>query len=138
MDQIEIRDIRDTDWHWVYNSVLSDPHLSPSEKLVYCALSTFSGYAEIRPSVKTIGERCSLSERAVQLAIKKLEKIDYIQVEKNTGRGHANIYKMLKRPKGCKFCTFSKGCKTEQERVQSTTIKGAESAPFFIGSRLMR
>lgn len=129
MKQFQVRDTRNGEWHWVYNAVIADSHLTPADKLIYSALATFSGYSEIYPSFKSIAERANLSERAAQSAIKKLEKIGYISKTTGGGRFRTNAYNLLKMPKGCKLCTVSKGCKLTQERVQTTTEKGANYSP---------
>ena len=128
-EDIEVRDTRNGEWAWVYNAVISDPHLSASDVRVYGALSSFGGYQITNPSIKQIAERGQMSIRQAKVSIKKLEEIEYISIEKGQGRGNSNVYYLLKKPKGCKICTISKGCRKEQEKVQKTTIKGAESAP---------
>ena len=128
---MEIRDTRNGEWHWVYNAVLADSHINPSDKLVYGAISTFGGHQVIHPTITQIAARCDLSERAVQMSIAKLEEVEYISQEKSVGRGNANVYYLLKSPKGCKFCTISKRCNPRQEKVQTTAIKGATVAPHI-------
>ncbi len=128
-EKIEVRDTRNGEWAWVYNAVISDPHLSASDVRAYGALSSFGGYQVINPSMDQIAEKGQMSIRQVKMSIKKLEDLEYIRIEKGRGRGNPNVYWLLKRPKGCKFCTISKGCKKEQEKVQKTTVKGAEIAP---------
>lgn len=128
-ETFEIRDMRNGDWHWVYNAVSADPHLTPAEKLIYSSLSTFGGCEVIRPSMKTIGERSSLSERTARQAVKRLQEVGYISFDSGGGRHQTNKYLLLKRPKGCKFCLVSKVGKVEQETRQTTTLKGADSAP---------
>ena len=105
-EEIEIRDTRNGEWHWVYNAVIADIHLSPADKLVYSAISTFGGYVKISPTIKQICKKCNLSERQVQLSLRTLEETDYLKIEPKTGRGNTNIYFLLKRPKGCRFCPF--------------------------------
>ena len=128
-EKIEIRDTRNGEWAWVYHAVISDPHLSASDVRAYSALSSFGGYQIINPSMDQIAERGQMSIRQAKISIKNLENLEYISIEKGKGRGNSNVYYLLKRPKGCKICTISKGCKKEQEKVQKTIVKGAESAP---------
>ena len=125
----EIRDTRNGEWHWVYNALVRDPHLTPAEKLIYNSLATFSGMKDIRPSFKTIGERASLSERAASGAIKKLQEVGYIDFSSGGGRHKTNTYSLLKMPKGCKFCIVSKLGKVRQETTQTTTGNYANPAP---------
>lgn len=119
---MEIRDIRNGKWYWVYDAVLADPHLTAAEKLIYSALATFSGCRDIYPNIKELGDRALVSERATQYAIKKLEKVGYITIERRPGK--QNIYYLLKMPKGCKICT---GAKNDTKGVQMTTERGANN-----------
>lgn len=128
---MEIRDTRNGDWHWVYNAVLADPHLTEADKVVYSSISTFGGHEVIHPTLEQIGLRCNVSERQVRYSLRKLEEIEYLSIEKSTGRGNANVYYLLKAPKGCKLCPFYKGGKLEPERGQITTLKGEPIAPHI-------
>lgn len=128
---MEIRDTRNGDWHWVYNAVLADTHLTEADKVVYSAISTFGGHQVIHPTLEQIGFRCNVSERQVRYSLKKLEAVDYVKVERSVGRGKANVYYLLKSPKGCKLCPFFKGGKLEQEKGQIKTLKGARTAPHI-------
>ena len=126
---MEIRDTRNGDWFWVYKSVLADPHLNPTDKLTYSALATFGGCKEINPSFKGIAERATLGERTVKRSIKKLIKVGYVSVDKGGGRHKTNVYFLLKKPKGCQFCTVSKLCQTLPKTVPSSAGNGARLAP---------
>jgi DNA-binding IscR family transcriptional regulator len=126
---MEIRDTRNGDWFWVYKSVLADPHLFPADKLVYSSLATFGGCKEINPSFKEIAKRANVSERTVKSSTKKLVKIGYLSVDLGGGRHKTNVYFLLKKPKGCNLCTVYKGCKEQQETVQSTAGNSATIAP---------
>lgn len=126
---MEIRDTRNGDWHWVNNAVIACKHITHAEKCVYGALATFGGCEKIHPNFKTIAERANVSERYAKNAIKKLTEVGYLQVEKGGGRGHSNIYYLLKASKGCKFCTLSKECENKPKMVKNKTIKGANFSP---------
>ncbi len=116
-----IRDTRNGDWAWVYRAVVSDPHLTANEVRVYASLACFdSNKHEIYPNYDTIAKKSNSSRRGVINAIKKLIKVEYVSVEYGGGRKVSNQYFLLKKPKGCKFCTVSK-------RVQKTTRKGAKN-----------
>lgn len=128
---MEIRDTRNGDWHWVYNALLADPHLTIADKLVYSSISTFGGHQVIHPTLSQIGERCNTSERQVRYSLKRLKEVGYISIKESTGRGNANVYYLLKMAKGCKLCPFYKGGKEEQERGQIETIKGEPTAPHI-------
>ncbi len=119
--KFEVRDTRNGDWVWVYKSVVSDPHLTHADVRVYSALASFdSKNHEIFPSYDTLSELANVSRRKTLESIKNLVLVEYISVEKGGGRKISNQYILLKKPKGCKFCTVS-------ERVQKTTQKGAEN-----------
>lgn len=135
---IQVRDTRNGEWHWVYNAVLADPHLTPAEKLIYASLSTFSGCEKIYPSIDVISQRANLSPRITKSAIKKLSEIGYISMESGGGRHRTNVYVLLKMPKGCKLCTVSKQCKLEQETVQITTENSANSAPQVDNNKISK
>jgi DNA-binding MarR family transcriptional regulator len=119
---MEIRDTRNGEWFWVYKALLADPHLSQADKLTYGSLATFSGYERINPGFKEIARRANLSVRAAKMGVKALLKTGYLKIIQGGGRHRTNIYLLLKRPKGCKFCTVS-------ETVQNTTGNGALFAP---------
>lgn len=106
--EVEIRDMRNGEWSWVYNALIADPHLSPQDKIIYNSLASFAGMHEIRPSYATIGKRANLSERTAIRSIQKLESVGYITTEKKDGGRHrTNRYFLLKRLKGCLKCTVS-------------------------------
>lgn len=126
---MQIRDTRNGSWYWVNVAVNSCPHISHADKSVYGALCSFAGCEEIRPDFEIIATRSCTSLRQAKMSVSKLVKAGYVEITKGGGRGRANVYVLLKCPKGCISCTFSKGCKIEQERVQKTAVKGAKSAP---------
>lgn len=127
-EKFEVRDTRNGLWHWVYDAVLRDPHLTPAEKLVYSALCTFSGCNDIRPSHKTIGDRAGLSQRITASAIKKLNEVGYISVENEGRKGQTNSYYLLKKPEGCNLCIGADLCKPKHEPMQTTTRTYANGA----------
>ena len=102
-EEIEIRDRRNGQWAWVNNSVIADPHLTPAEKVTYMALATFAGYQEIKPSVPDLATRCSVSIRTVRMAIKRLEEVGYLQVDRRNDYSPSK-YSLLKAVNGCNSC----------------------------------
>lgn len=129
---MEIRDTRNGDWHWVYNAVLADPHLTTAEKLVYAAISTFGGHQTIHPTLIQIGERCGVDERTARRSLRTLEEVGYLKTDLSTGRGNANVYYLLKSPKGCLKCPLlEKGGHSGMERGTITTLKGATVPPHI-------
>lgn len=128
---MEIRDTRNGDWHWVYNALLADPHLTAGEKLVYSAISTFGGHQVIHPTKEQLSERCSLDEKTVQRAIKRLEEVGYLSTDKSTGRGNANVYYLLKKSKGCNLCPFEKGGQFDAKGGHLEPERGTETTPHI-------
>ena len=116
----EVRDTRNGSWLWVYNAVVSDKHLTASDKLVYSGLASYSGNGGIYPSMDTLSQRCNVSRRQVILSVAKLVEVGYVSYAKGGGRGHSNRYVLCKMPEGCNRCTVSvvKGAKSVKERVQ--------------------
>ena len=135
---MEIRDTRNGEWYWVNTAVNACNHISHSDKSVYGALASFSGFKEIRPSFKIIAKRSATSLRQAKLSIKKLIKVGYIEIVRGGGRGNANVYNLTKCPKGCKNCTVSKGCNKSKETVQELHLNGAKSAPHIDKDRYIR
>lgn len=131
MEHVEIRDTRNGSWYWVNTAVNACPHITPIDKTVYSALCTFAGYTEIRPSYEEISRRSSVSIRRCKESVKKLAKAGLISVIQKVGRGNANIYTLLKCPKGCVSCTFLNGAENDPEKVRFTTVKGADGAPHI-------
>ena len=121
---MEIRDTRNGSWHWVNNAVIACPHISAYDKVIYSALTTFAGCKEIRPDFGLIAERAGLSESTAKRSIKSLVEVGYVKKVQGGGRGKANVYDLLKVPKGCQRCTLSKGCQPVPKRVSESSIKG--------------
>src|SRR3990167_2994430 len=128
---MEIRDTRNGDWHWVYNALLADQHLTAGEKLVYSSISTFGGHQIIHPTKEQLAERCGLDAKTVQRSLNKLEKVGYLRVERSVGRGNANVYFLLKKPKGCNLCPFIKGDIYNHKRGHLEQEKGTETTPYI-------
>lgn len=126
---MEIRDTRNGDWHWVYNALLADPHLTAGEKIVYSAISTFGGHQVIHPTKEQLAVRCGMDEKTVQRAIKRLEEVGYLSMDKSTGRGNANVYYLLKKPKGCNLCPFAKGGHSDDKGGHLEPERGTETTP---------
>lgn len=100
---ILIRDLRNGSWAWVNYAVFSDTHLTDADVRIYGALATFGGCLEIRPSIRQIAERSSLTERAARRCISRLEKVGYLAVKRGGG-DRPNTYELLKAAKGCLLC----------------------------------
>lgn len=128
---MEIRDTRNGDWHWVYNALLADPHLTPGEKIVYSSISTFGGHQVIHPTKEQLAARCGVDTKTVQRALIRLEEVGYLSIERSTGRGNANVYWLLKKPKGCNLCPFIKGDIEDDKRGHLEPKKGTETTPHI-------
>ncbi len=128
---MQIRDTRNGSWYWVNTAVNACPHITPIDKTVYAALCTFAGCAEIRPSYPEISKRSAISVRRCKESVQKLIKRGYVCVEKGGGKGNANIYTLLKVPKGCGLCTLSNGANNDTQTVRITTSNGADYAPHI-------
>ena len=128
---MEIRDTRNGEWHWVYNALLADPHLTAGEKLVYSSISTFGGHQVIHPTKEQLAERCAMDGKTVQRAIKRLEEVGYISLDQSVGRGNANVYYLLKKPNGCNLCPFTKGDIQDHKRGHLEPEKGTKTTPYI-------
>lgn len=52
--------------------------LTPYEKLAWCAIASFNGFARLNPTEAQISKRCRVSPRQVRRAIKKLQEVGLI------------------------------------------------------------
>lgn len=90
-----------------------------TEKFVLLALADFGqdDGTNIFPSVPTLAQKVSMSERTVQGAIKRLQALGYLCIRKNRQGGRARTPDYV--------ITLEKGANsapiTDKERVQSTT-----------------
>ena len=122
---IQVRDIRNGSWAWANNMVISDHHLTAAEVRVYMALASFGGCAEIRPSVPTVAERACTSYRTAQTALRKLEQVAYIRIERPANGSGPNVYYLLRAAKGCLLCRNPRKTCTPAESTGAQ--KGAET-----------
>lgn len=125
---MKIRDLRNGEWFWVNNAVMSCPHIDAETYRVYSTLASFGGMPEIRPTVATISQKSCVSIRKVNYSIKKLVEIGFVEIKIGGGRGRSNVYNLLKAVKGCTICSVSKPCTNEQETLHETTINSAHGA----------
>lgn len=122
--------VEDGWWAWLPAAVPADTGLSSAAKLTYCALATWGGCPEIRPSVATIAARAGLSIRAVRAGLRALEAKQYISTDPHRGRTHTSLYTLLLRAKGGKPCRLSAPETSEirAENRQETSGKSANAA----------
>ncbi|MEM3554241.1 MAG: helix-turn-helix domain-containing protein [Candidatus Micrarchaeaceae archaeon] len=75
-------------WAMVPKAILTDPALTPPERLVWIGLACFRfhGNAMVWPSVAQIAQFTGFSERHVYRCLKSLEAKGYIVVDRNPGQ----------------------------------------------------
>lgn len=139
-DSFGVRDRRNGSWLWVNTAVVSDPHLTAAEKIVYAGLASFGGCEKIFPSVATLVKRTSTCRRTVQGALRRLEDLGYIKPDDEGKQLEGPvIYILMKAMRGCKMCRApaepARGAKSAraQKRTSGGRKKlhgtGAKSAP---------
>jgi len=100
-EEIEIRDQSGDPFTAVWNWLLDRTDMGGTEKLVWIALKSFAGFREIRPSVKAVARRASVSVRTVQRSFDVLSKKGFLRVERRSrpdGGDAANRYILLPFP----------------------------------------
>ncbi len=100
-EEIEIRDQSGDPFTAVWNWLLDRTDMGGTEKLVWIALKSFAGFREIRPSVKAVARRASVSVRTVQRSFDVLTKKGFLRVERRSrpdGGDAANRYILLAFP----------------------------------------
>jgi hypothetical protein len=126
---MQFRDARNGDWYWVNNAVNSCPHITVYDKVAYAAICTLAGCKEIHPSYQEIARRSAISERQAKRSVASLIKNGYLSIREGGGRGRANVYFLLKVPKGCPLCTLSKRVSNSPETVPIMSEKGVQQTP---------
>jgi glutathionyl-hydroquinone reductase len=96
-EKIDIRDLRDGKFLWIANAALKliSEETDPIAVEVY---SWLCYYANVKaqdcfPSISTLAGHCALAKRTIMRALKRLEDIKAISIEKKKGR--TNVYKLL-------------------------------------------
>ena len=126
---IEVRDFRNGEWFWSSKHVWQDKTITQSDKVVYGTLAFFANQQqEAFPSIETLAKFSCISERQIYRSIKKLEKKNYIQVNRHKIKGQPNEYFLLKT-KGDKVAPKenrvtrrpNKGDKPDKIRVTNNT-----------------
>ena len=85
--------------------VLDDDKLlsKPAEKLVYVVLCMYANNRTMQayPSVKTLASKCLCSENTVRNALKRLEELGLIEIErrKDGNRNSTSVYTLMEIPK---------------------------------------
>lgn len=94
---IEIRDNRNGSWYWVHTHVLRDQKLSPSEKVIYSTIASYSNTEQTAfPSIQLISKDSGISERHVYRCLQNLKKYRYLDIEQRGKQGKANLYTLVK------------------------------------------
>lgn len=92
--KIEVRDLRDGDWVWAHKAVLFS-EISDSAYRVYCALGAYAGNTDQQswPSFVTIAAKIHSSKSTVMRAMKLLEAVNLVRVDRRDGT--SNLYTLL-------------------------------------------
>lgn len=90
---MQIRDIRQTTWFWVDNSVM-DMNLTSNQFTVYCLLVRMSKENVCYPSMRAVAKKLHLGLTTVNEAIKKLKELNLISVESGD-KDASNVYTIL-------------------------------------------
>lgn len=93
--KIEVRDLRQGDWLWMHKNVLFSQYISASDFKVYSGLASFADNRNQQsfPSIITLATRLNLSRQTVIKALKWLEELQVITVERKDGI--VNVYCLL-------------------------------------------
>ncbi|MDD5449652.1 MAG: helix-turn-helix domain-containing protein [Candidatus Omnitrophica bacterium] len=96
-EKIDIRDLRDGKFLWIANAALKllSEETDPIAVEVY---SWLCYYANVKaqdcfPSISRLAGHCALAKRTIIRALKRLEDIKAISIEKKKGK--PNVYKLL-------------------------------------------
>jgi DNA-binding transcriptional ArsR family regulator len=102
-EKIDIRDLRDGKFLWIDKATLRIISESAGTMgvAVYSWLCYYANYKaqDCFPSVTTLAYHCGVSRRTIMRAIKQLEELKAVSIERKKGK--PNIYKLLNmtRPK---------------------------------------
>jgi len=113
-----------------YQWVALSTELKVMEKLVYCALLSYQGKnKQCWPSQKTLSEVIGISPSAVYRAIKKLEKLNWIE-NKVFGHGKNNRYRcLMPNPLQIDYVSQPEGTPLLSEGQDPFSLKGNLSQP---------
>ena len=106
MKEIEIRDIRETEWFWLDNEYLNGyaRYLNISSTAVYISLCRHADNKgqDCFPSMKLIAEELGISTKTVERATKELEEWGIISItrkKKEDGTQANNVYLLTPKSK---------------------------------------
>ncbi|MGH3955388.1 MAG: helix-turn-helix domain-containing protein [Mycobacterium sp.] len=86
------------DWR---DHVLGASALTLAQRLVLLALETFADYRDgtnARPGIERLVQKCGLTERAVETALKRGRELGLIQRTANGFKAHAAVYRLVPIP----------------------------------------
>lgn len=86
------------DWR---DQVLGNQALTLAQRVVLLALETFADYQDgtnARPGIERLTQKCGLTERAVETALKRGREVGLIQRTANGYKGHAAVYRLVPIP----------------------------------------
>ena len=99
-EKIDIRDLRDGKFLWIDKSALRliSESAGTMGVAVYSWLCYYANYKaqDCFPSITTLAWHCGVSRRTIMRAIKHLEQLKAISIERKKGK--PNIYKLLNMP----------------------------------------
>jgi len=70
----------------ISDTFISDERVTGNDLVVYNALLLFESYKEASPSIATLCKVSRLSKNPVRNALKHLEELGYIEIERGKGR----------------------------------------------------
>ncbi len=97
IEKIDIRDLRDGKFLWIDKVALGliSEKTGTMGVAVYswlCYYANFKGQ-DCFPSITTLADHCGVSRRTIMRAIKHLENVKAILIERKKGK--SNVYKLL-------------------------------------------
>jgi hypothetical protein len=99
-EKIDIRDLRDGKFLWIDKAALRliSESAGTMGVAVYSWLCYYANFKaqDCFPSVTTLAYHCGVSRRTIMRAVKQLERLSAVSIERKKGK--PNIYKLLNMP----------------------------------------
>lgn len=96
-EKIEIRDLRDGNFLWIDKAALRfiSENAGTTAVAVYSWLCYYANFKaqDCFPSITTLAYHCGMSRRTIMRAVKELEHLKAVSIERRKGK--PNIYKLL-------------------------------------------
>ncbi len=100
-EKIEIRDLRDGNFLWIDKAALRliSENAGTMAVAVYSWLCYYANFKaqDCFPSITTLAYHCGVSRRTIMRAVKQLEQMKAVLIERKKGK--PNIYKLLNIPR---------------------------------------